>query len=326
MNIFSHLKIRPLLFLSSLLCLISLMSCGVGGKREEKRKSKTAPPPGGKVLKHMTPFVGGEFDASGVAAVPGTDGVLFVDNRREGQVLWMGLDQNGMQVGAIKAIGLGVSIQDPESITTDGTYFYVASSQSNHKASDSEGLVRFMFDPRTQSVKGVEAISGLKEFLLDNVAELDDEGDKKGKKGGLNIEGLAWDPRQSRLLLGLRSPIIDGDALVVPLKLRDPQGAFTKDNLKVEGAMRLPLGGGGIRDIAFDGRASFFRIISGAAEDQDQTDFSLWEWNGSEQQPALRETNRFDESLKPEGVARVTVANRDFIFIVFDASGYTVLD
>jgi hypothetical protein len=279
------------------------------------------------VLKSKTPFVGGEFDASGVAGVPGTDGVLFVDNKREGQVLWMSLDQNGRQVGEIKPIELGVAVEDIESITTDGTYFYVASSQSNRKESDSEGLVRFKFDAGTQSIKGVEAISGLKRFLVENVADLREEGDKKGKKGGLNIEGLAWDPRQGRVLLGLRSPIIDEDALLVPLRLRDPRAAFTIDNLEVAGsAIRLPLGGGGIRDIAYDGRANLFRIISGAAEDQDQTDFSLWEWDGNEQQPTLRETSRFDESLKPEGVARVTAGGRDFIFIVFDSSGYTVLD
>ena len=325
----SRRKIWDLLFLSFVLCLMPLMSCGQGGKGkgEEKKRSKTAPPPGTKVIKRMTPFVGGEFDASGVADVPGTDGVLFVDNKREGQVLWMSLDQNGRQVGEIKAIELGVGIKDIESITTDGTYFYVASSQSNRKASDSAGLVRFKFDAGSQSVKGVEAISGLKRFLVENVDEVREEGDEKGKNGGLNIEGLAWDPRQGRLLLGLRSPIIDGNALLVPLRFRDPRGAFTMDNLEVKDpTIRLSLGGGGIRDIEYDERAKLFRIISGAAADQDQTDFSLWEWSGNEQQPALRETNRFDEHLKPEGVARVTAGGRDFIFVVFDSSGYTVVD
>jgi hypothetical protein len=76
----------------------------------------------------------------------------------------------------------------------------------------------------------------------------------------------------------------------------------------------------------YDARANVFLIISGAAEDQDQTDFGLWEWNGDEKQPVLRETNRFDRSLKPEGVTRVTNGKRDFIFIVFDAGGYTVLN
>lgn len=135
----------------------------------------------------------------------------------------MSLDPNGRQVGAIKAVGLGVGIQDLEGVTTDGTYFYVVSSQSKPKAIAGEGLVRFKFDARSQSVEAVESISG-------------------------------------------------------------------------------------------------------AAENQDQTDFGLWEWNGDEQQPALRETNRFDPKLKPEGVARVTVGSRDFTLIVFDASGYTAAE
>lgn len=315
--IFSYLKIRRLLFLLSALGLMSMLSCG-----------KTAPPPGGKVLKSMTAFVGGKFDASGITDVPGTNGVLFVDNGREGQVFWMNLDENGRQVGEIKAIGLGVGIEDLEGMTTDGTYFYAVSSQSRPKAIATEGLVRFKFDARNQSIEGVEAISGLKKFLVENVAELREGGDKTGKDGGLNIEGIAWDPRRNRLLLGLRSPVVDGHALLVPLRLRDPRGKFSIDNLEVEGsrAIRLLVGGVGIRGIEYDGRAKLFRLISGAAEDQDQTDFGLWEWNGDEKQSVLRETNRFDDDLKPEGVARVTASGRDFMMIVFDSSGYTVMD
>ena len=91
-------------------------------------------------------------------------------------------------------------------------------------------------------------------------------------------------------------------------------------------APRLSLGGIGIRSIEYDGRSNVFRIISGAAEDQDRTDFGLWEWNGNEKQSVLREMNRFDSNLKPEGVARATVGKRDFIIVVFDASGYTVME
>jgi hypothetical protein len=276
----------------------------------------------------MTPFVGGTFEASGVAYVPGTDGVLFVDNGKVGQCFWMRLDQNGKQVGPIKAVELNVNIEDIEGITTDGTHFYVVSSQSRPKAIAKEGLVRFKFDAKTQKVEEVESIGGLKRFLMDNVAELRGEGDRKGKAGGINIEGLAWDPRRSSLLLALRSPIVDRHALLVPLRLRNPRGAFSIDNLEVEGSrsIRLPLGGVGIRGIEYDGRTNVFRIISGAAEDQDQIDFGLWEWNGNEEHPVLRETTRFDGGLKPEGVARATIGSRDFIVIVFDAGGYTVME
>jgi hypothetical protein len=125
--------------------------------------------------------------------------------------------------------------------------------------------------------------------------------------------------------VGLRSPIVDGRALVVPLKLRDSRGAFSTDNLQVEGskAIRLSIGGIGIRGIEYDARANVFRVISGAAEDQQLTDFGLWEWNGNDQP---QQTNKFDKSLKPEGVARVTSGKRDFTMVVFDAGGYTTID
>jgi hypothetical protein len=316
---YSPVKFRYLVIFLPVLCLVVFLFPSCIGKSSA---------PSGQGLKRMTAFAGGTFEASGVADVPGTDGVLFVDNGKAGQSFWMRLDQSGKQVGPIKTVELGISIEDIEGITTDGTHFYVVSSQSRPKAIAAEGLVRFKFDTRSQSAEGVAAISGLKTFLVGNVAELREQGDRKAKDGGINIEGLAWDPRKSRLLVGLRSPIIDGQALLVPLRLRDPRGEFSIDNVEVEGskAIRLPLGGAGIRGIEYDSRANVFRIISGAAEDQDQTDFGLWEWNGDEKQPVLREMNRFDKDLKAEGVARATVGNRDFLIIVFDAGGYTVMD
>lgn len=310
-----HLQLRHLTL--AFMCGLFLLSC-----------SRTPTTAGEQRLKRLTAFVGGKFDASGVTGVPGTDGVLFVDNGRPGQIFWMTLDQNGKQVGAINALELGVDIEDIEGITTDGTYFYVVSSQSRPKAIAGQGIVRFKFDGRRQRVEAVESIAGLKAFLTENVAELREAGEKTGKDGGLNIEGLAWDPKQGGLLLGLRSPVVDGQALLVPLKLRDRRGSFSIDNLEVEGskAIRLPLEGVGVRSIEYDGRAKTFKIISGAGETQKQTDFVLWDWNGNEQRPVLNQIDRFDESLKPEGVARVTVGSRDFIIIVFDASGYTVID
>jgi Protein of unknown function (DUF3616) len=283
---------------------------------------------GSDALDSMTAFTGGKYEASGVAYAQGTDGVLLVDNGRPGKAFWMRLDQSGKQVDPIKAVDLGVSIEDIEGITTNGRYFYVVSSQAKPKAANKEGLVRFKFNTQSQAAEGVESISGLKGFLIEKVDELREEGGKKGKHGGINIEGIAWDPRRERLLLGLRSPIIDEQALLVPLRLRDPRGALSVDNVEVEDSklIRLPLGGYGIRGIEYDWRKNVFRILTGAAEDQDRTDFVLWEWNGDESHPALKETAKFDGSLKPEGVARVKAGSRDFTLIVFDASGYTVMD
>jgi hypothetical protein len=291
-------------------------------------RASTQTPAGGAALPGMTSFAGGPFEASGVAAVAGADGVLFVDNGKPGQVFWMRLGPGGKQVGEVKAVPIGASIEDIEGITTDGTYFYVVSSQSRPKAIAKEGLVRFKFDAGGERAEGAESVGGLKNFLMENVAELRGEGEKKGKEGGLNIEGLAWDPRGGRLLIGLRSPLADGNALLVPVKLRDPRGAFAAANLEVEGgrAIRLPLGGLGIRGVEYDSQAGVFRIISGATETQTMTDFGLWEWDGDERQPAPRQTMKFDRKLKPEGVARARAGGREMTIVVFDAGGYTVMD
>ena len=275
----------------------------------------------------MTSFAGGTFEASGVAHVPGTDGVLFVDDGRPNEIFWLQLDKERKQAGAIKTIDIATSIVDLEGITTDGTYFYVVGSQSKPKGADQTGLARFTFDAANQRAVGTQAATGLKKFLADNVAELRGMENTKYKDGGINVEGIAWDPQSNRLLLGLRSPVVDGNALVVPLKLRDPKASLSFDNLEVEGgkAIRLPLNGAGIRSIEYDNSKKSFYLITGAGPNNEKMDFKTWEWNGKAGSP-LRELDTFDRSLKPEGITRFSNGGVDFVFIVFDTSGYTATD
>src|SRR5207342_2960894 len=93
-------------------------------------------------------FDGGPFESSGVASVPGTDAVLFVDDGRPAEIYWMQLDGSGRQTGAIKTIRLGIEIDDPEDLTTDGRYVYVVGSNTR-EAEKRFGLARFVFDPST---------------------------------------------------------------------------------------------------------------------------------------------------------------------------------
>ena len=273
----------------------------------------------------MTAFSGGTFEASGVAHVPGTDSVLFVDDGRPNEIFLMQLGEDRKQAGTIKSIDIATSIIDLEGITNDGEYFYVVGSQSKAKGADQAGLARFKFDVASQRVVGTQAASGLKKFLADNVEDLRGLENTKYNNGGINVEGIAWDPLNKRLLLGLRSPVVEGNALVVPLKLRDPKAALSFDNLEVEGrkAIRLSLGGAGIRSIEFDESRKAFFLITGAGPNSEKMDFKTWEWSGN---GALRELETFDRRLKPEGITRVSTGARDFVFIVFDTSGYAATE
>ena len=250
----------------------------------------------------MTAFSGGTFEASGVAHVSGTDGVLFVDDGRPDEIFWLPLGQDRKQAGAIKSIKIATSIIDLEGITSDGTYFYVVGSQSKSTGADQAGLARFTFDAASQRAVGIQAVTRLKKFLADNVAELRGMENTKYNDGGINVEGLAWDPQSSRLLLGLRSPVVDGQALVVPLKLRVPKGALSFDNLEVEGgkAISLPLGGAGIRSIEYVDSKKAFYLITGAGPNSEKMDFKTWEWSGNAPSPALRELDTCDRRLKPD--------------------------
>ena len=185
--------------------------------------------------------------------------------------------------------------------------------------------MRFRFDSETQSVKEVESAGGLYQFLTEGVPELKECAGKKGKQGTINIEGLAWDPVQGRLLLGMRDPEISEQALVAPLRLRDPNARLSLENLTLAqpNAIRLALGGATIRSIEYDGILNVFEIISGASEDKKKTDFKLWEWDG---QTSTREKVTLNSKLKPEGVTRVSIGGHDFIFIVCDANEHLKLD
>jgi len=271
-------------------------------------------------------IAGGTFEASGVIGVPGTSGALFVDDGRTKQIFWMELTADGAQKGvAVEVPLLSVDVTDLEGMTTDGKYFYAVGSQSKTVGFDGDGLIRFTFDPATKQAGKVESIRGLKRFLATNVAELRGAERKMGDEA-LNIEGLAWDPQENRLLLGLRAPVAGADALIIPLKLRSASGPFTADNVVVDGkgAMRLPLGGAGLRSLEFDAVSGKFVLFTGAALNDENADFRLLEWDGRAGSAAPREIARYSRKLKPEGITRMRLEGRDAMLVVFDIGSYAV--
>ncbi|MCI0392710.1 MAG: DUF3616 domain-containing protein [Acidobacteria bacterium] len=271
---------------------------------------------------------GKTVEASGVAYAPGLNGVLFIVDSSENEAHWMQLDENGKQVGSIGQIPLGINFKDPEALTYGNSFFYLITSQSDSKDSAGNSIARFDISPETKTLRGQpEVISDFRSFLLQNVTSISAIGAADGPRGGLNIEGIAWDPNNERLLLGLRSPQIGGQAVLVPVKLRDPRGSFTRENLKVDQpeVIVFPLESHGVRDITYDSHLRSFLIISGAPETAPKTEFGLWEWNG---QPDSKPTKlmTLEDKMKPEGVTSVTINGRSYAFVVGDSGSYLKLD
>ena len=277
---------------------------------------------------------GGKYEASGAAAVPGANGVLFVDDSKPDQVFYMPLNDLGEQDGPVKAIPLGVSVENPEGITQLGTRYVIVGSLSTLESNNKGGVASFDFDPATQTVSRAVLLTGMRKFLFDNVPELKAWANKTSIEGGLNIEGIAVDPdpRHPRVLLGLRGPVLNGNALIVPLKQRDRVAPLSLENLEMDepNAIQLNLNGQAIRDLEYDPSLRAFLIISGAPETEKKTDFALWTWNGEANQ--AREEARpklqtlLDKKMKPEGVAHVKIADQEFVFLVGDSNSYAKVD
>ena len=268
-------------------------------------------------------IVGGSYEASGLAAVPGDSQFLFVDDGQKTEIYLLSLSSDGTQTGHAVALPLPADVTDMEGITTDGHFHYVVGSQSKKTGFDGDGLVRFTFDPDTRRIDSVQTIRGLKAWLAANVAELRGTERLIGDHV-LSIEGLAWDPANRRLLLGLRAPVVADSALVIALRLADSTRAFAADNLVADGAtLRLPLDGAGIRGIEWDPVAGAFLVITGAALDDEDRDFRVLEWNG-QSGSELREVATYERRLKPEGIARAALGGRGRV-VVFDVGHVAVM-
>jgi Protein of unknown function (DUF3616) len=135
------------------------------------------------------------------------------------------------------------------------------------------------------------------------------------------------DPRGERLLLGLRAPVVDGHALVIPIRLRDKTGPFTADNLAVDDgtAIRLPLSGDGIRSLEYDNRTRSFKLIAAASLNAENRDFRVIEWNGDARSPMVREITRMPRQMKPEGLAFGSPDPDGKAVVVFDTGRYTLM-
>ena len=270
-------------------------------------------------------IAGGTFEASGVVHVSGTSQLLFVDDGRPREIFSMELAPDGRQTGVAVSVPLAADVTDPEGITSDGRHVYVVGSQSKKTGFDGDGLVRFKFDPATRRADRVQHIRGLKAWLAANVPELRGT-ERRAGDDVLNIEGLAWDPRGDRLLLGLRAPIVNGAALIIPIKLIDSTGAFSHENLRVDGAaIHLNLNGAGIRGLEYDERAGAFRVIAGAEGNDEGRDFRVVEWDGNSGAP-LRDVVTFDRRLKPEGIAPALIGGRPVSVLVFDVGSFAVMN
>jgi hypothetical protein len=130
-----------------------------------------------------------------------------------------------------------------------------------------------------------------------------------GGETGLNIEGLTVSRDARSLLLGLRSPLVNGRALLIPLT--NPVAALGLGGSAPQPAalaepVLLDLGGLGFRSIEWDADHKVYLIAAGSAGDAKAFRFYTWTGDPAAAPVQVKTRSALDAAeIDPEGITPV---------------------
>ncbi len=278
-------------------------------------------------------------ELSDVVQIPGGPTALMVEDEVNDRFFSMQVTGQADTDGPIVDVLLpgGFTLKDMEGVAVDTRGFvYVVSSHSlNSAGKPRRGSALARMKWMDGKVGPAETVADLRPWLQSVVPEIAAVMDLAADSGGLNIEGLAYDPNGDRLLLGLRGPLIRDHPAIIPIHLIAPTGPFRRESLDLQPMIRLDgIENFGIRAVSWDPVSRGFWILTGGGGESAKTKnkFHLWFWNGSETQPVAEpvESIKFEKELKvgrqkfklhPEGICVIhNPGARPFLLVVTDGS------
>ncbi|MGV9713158.1 DUF3616 domain-containing protein [Gordonia sp. NPDC003424] len=283
---------------------------------------------------------GTPFNASGVVAV-GDRRFVFIDNDDPGALFELTLTRDGRQHGPVvrrRIVGVAPGkLSDPEGLTridTTGRAIDLVVSSSfcvlsprRSEPITAKGLVRIRYSP-LGDLHG-QAMPRFRRWLLDAFPTLVPATQLMPDDGGLNIEGLAWDPVHRELLFGVRSPVANGRIPVLSVAL-DLDAPWTTDACREPRIRWLQKsdqsGPQGIRDIEYDAEADRFILIVGRSLSAGEVPFELLAWDGTSETADILDVTFKHRSMKPEGVTTFWDGEVRRMLIVDDSGGFAALD
>lgn len=212
-------------------------------------------------------------------------------------------------------------LDDLEGLAADaGGSIYAITSHSRDGDGDEkksrEKLVRF----RVEGDRAVAAkvFRGLKPVLAAAhplLAAAAQTRDVKGA-GGLNIEALDVAP-DGRLLIGFRSPLRDGRALLATLE--NPGAVFDADATPLIGATleSVDLGGEGLRGMSWIAALNGYLLISGPVA-REAVHFRLWFWPGPGAPARQATVTGLPGFEHAEGICPAVIDGRPHLLVVSD--------
>jgi len=287
----------------------------------------TGPPPLDRITVHR--FGMFSFGASGVAALPDGRIIIAEDEKLHPLVIvdlfGTGRVKEFTPAEVASAFGSGVrDLNDLEGITIDPrAHLYATTSHAlprdGIQTLDRSLVVRF--DVEGDALTHAVATSALDDALIGLDATIGGSIGRnpktRGASPGLNIEGIAWDPRTGHLLFGLRGPLRNDQAQVVSMD--NPDDVFERGAKPLlSGPFLLGLEGQGIRDLSYDPNLDGFLVVAGASGMSAYGHAALWHWAGPGGLPPDRLRASVLDPLKPEGVTVMTVKGQRIVLFVCD--------
>jgi hypothetical protein len=175
-----------------------------------------------------------------------------------------------------------------------------------------------------------EVLSAFREWIVESAPELGKSPRYLPDDGGLNVEGLGWSPTEQVLLLGVRTPVIEGKPFILRVRLKQVDGPWRLSNFEMLPPVVLAIkddrGEQGIRTIGFDPSRSVWLIVAGNSTSASKAPFTLYSWDGNAQGVVRHFQHvRFHKRMKVEGVTHASIGGRGAIVFVDDSGGYQVL-
>ncbi len=217
-----------------------------------------------------------------------------------------------------------VELNDLESLAADRQgNLYAATSYSTNEAGkrhpSREHLVRFKIDGNR--IQNLLEAPNIKDALLNAQDIRQAILEKTGQNADfqkLNIEGMTYDTKHNRLLLGIREPLAGGKSIIIVIL--NPNEMFEHQaQPQFAPPILLDLGGTGIRSLDYYAAADTYIVADSARDARDHAYPRLWRWDGQPQStPQLLNVPALTELKNAEASGIINFQGKPYLVVMSD--------
>ena len=214
-------------------------------------------------------------------------------------------------------------LNDLEGLAMDASgWIYATTSHSRNSQGEikpsREKLIRFRVEGDRMVALG--PVKNLKPALIAGHPELAAAAAILNVKaeGGFNIEALEFSPDQRDLLVGFRSPLDAGRALIASISNPTAMFEHNAEPVVTPALIRLDLGGQGLRGMSWAPDLGGYLLLSGPVA-RELTHFRLWFWGGqATDRPRPVDVDGLPGFEHAEGITPASIAGHPRYVIVSD--------